>query len=230
MSLLVFRTPAAPPTSGDSMESFTHLRKGTTPRRVHADLDGLKDDELGRGGFTGRTANLYRRHDRPNFARSDRYVLSTSSPPELKPSDAADAAGAPSVVLQPPRLPHLPGRRSLEAMPFHARYVDGDLLCFVHDGAGSPRDEFGPLTYRTGDWIYLPKAWLAATALLHEHLADDRATDEFRAPAARGWGGTGRSTPRQAVIPEPAPIDDDGRGTTRCGCITGPWMASRPPR
>jgi len=35
------------------MESFVHLRKGRTPRRLHADLDGLKDDELGRGGFTG---------------------------------------------------------------------------------------------------------------------------------------------------------------------------------
>ncbi|MDT5222812.1 MAG: homogentisate 1,2-dioxygenase, partial [Mycobacterium sp.] len=49
------------------MESFVHLRKGTTPRRVHADLDGLKDDELGRGGFTGRTANIYRRHDPTAF-------------------------------------------------------------------------------------------------------------------------------------------------------------------
>ena len=28
------------------MESFVHLRKGTTPRRLHADLGGLKDDEL----------------------------------------------------------------------------------------------------------------------------------------------------------------------------------------
>ena len=42
------------------MESFVHLRKGRTPKRLHADLDGLKDDELGRGGFTGRTANIYR--------------------------------------------------------------------------------------------------------------------------------------------------------------------------
>ena len=51
------------------MESFIHLRKGKTPRRLHADLDGLKDDELGRGGFTGRTANMYRRHD-PTAYRS----------------------------------------------------------------------------------------------------------------------------------------------------------------
>jgi hypothetical protein len=35
------------------MESFVHLRKGRIPRRLHADLDGLKDDELGRGGFHG---------------------------------------------------------------------------------------------------------------------------------------------------------------------------------
>ncbi|MDT5015170.1 MAG: homogentisate 1,2-dioxygenase [Mycobacterium sp.] len=51
------------------MESFVHLRKGKTPRRLHADLDGLKDDELGRGGFTGRTANIYRRND-PTAYRS----------------------------------------------------------------------------------------------------------------------------------------------------------------
>ena len=30
------------------MESFIHLRKGRTPHRLHADLDGLKDDEFGR--------------------------------------------------------------------------------------------------------------------------------------------------------------------------------------
>ena len=49
-----------------TMESFVHLRKGRTARRLHADLDGLKDDELGRGGVTGRTTNMYRRHDFAN--------------------------------------------------------------------------------------------------------------------------------------------------------------------
>jgi pimeloyl-ACP methyl ester carboxylesterase len=52
-----------------TMESFVHLRKGRIPKRLHADLDGLKDDELGRDGFTGRTANIYRRHD-PTAYRS----------------------------------------------------------------------------------------------------------------------------------------------------------------
>ena len=43
-------------------------------------------------------------------------------------------------------------------MPFHVRHVDGDLLCFVHRGSGLLETEFGPLTYREGDWVYVPKA------------------------------------------------------------------------
>jgi homogentisate 1,2-dioxygenase len=62
------------------MESFIHLRKGRTPRRLHADLDGLKDDELGRGGFTGRTANIYRRND-PTAYRSEGPASSSPATP-----------------------------------------------------------------------------------------------------------------------------------------------------
>src|SRR5258708_38380185 len=82
-----------------TMESFVHLRKGRTPKRLHADLDGLKDDELGRGGFTGRTANIYRRHD-PTAYRSAgplRPIDVLSS--ELKLSDATDANGGPLLVF-----------------------------------------------------------------------------------------------------------------------------------
>ena len=85
------------------MESFVHLRKGRTPRRLHADLDGLKDDELGRGGFTGRTANIYRRNDPTAYRASGplRPIDVLSS--ELKPSDATDARRrAAADVLQSP--------------------------------------------------------------------------------------------------------------------------------
>jgi homogentisate 1,2-dioxygenase len=162
------------------MESFIHLRKGKTPHRLHADLDGLKDDELGRGGFTGRTANMYRRHD-PTAYRSEgplRPVDVLSS--DLKPSDATDA--------------------------------DGDLLCFVHQGTGLLQTEFGPLHYREGDWVYLPKActWRqlpdAETTLLMIEASDD-----FRVPPPGSLGRHFPFDPSQAVIPDPAPDDDDGR-------------------
>ncbi|MDT5151029.1 MAG: homogentisate 1,2-dioxygenase [Mycobacterium sp.] len=137
------------------MESFIHLRKGKTPRRLHADLDGLKDDELGRGGFTGRTANIYRRND-PTAYRSVgplRPVDVLSS--ELKPTDATDANGGPLLMFFNADCLVLLSRRS-EPMPYFVRYVDGDLLFFVHDGSGLLETEFGPLHYRVGDWVYIP--------------------------------------------------------------------------
>ena len=113
--------------------------KAEHPRRLHADLDGLKDDELGRGGLTGRTANLYRRND-PTAYRSvgplrPVDVLST----ELKPTDATDADGGPLLMFSNDDCRILLSRRH-EPMPFYARHVDGDLLCFVHQGSGAGRD------------------------------------------------------------------------------------------
>ncbi|ODQ96160.1 homogentisate 1,2-dioxygenase [Mycolicibacterium holsaticum] len=195
------------------MESFVHLRKGRTPRRLHADLDGLKDDELGRGGFTGRTANMYRRNDptayRSNGPLRPLDVLSS----ELKPSDATDAAGGPLLLFSNPDCRVSLSRRA-EAMPFYTRHVDGDLLCFVHAGSGLLETEFGPLTYRSGDWVYLPKActWRhvpdAETTMLMVE-----ATDEFRVPPPGQLGRHFPFDPSQATLPEPAPMDD-GAGPT----------------
>ena len=192
------------------MESFVHLRKGRTPRRLHADLDGLKDDELGRGGFTGRTAYMYRRHDPTAYRASGPLRPVDVLSDQLKPSDHTDAGG-PLLLFSNQDCRVLLSRRS-EPMPFHVRHVDGDLLCFVHRGSGLLETEFGPLTYREGDWVYLPKActWHqlpdSETMLLMIEAAD-----EFRVPPPGQLGRHFPFDPSQATIPEPAPIDDDGR-------------------
>jgi homogentisate 1,2-dioxygenase len=202
------------------MESFVHLRKGTTPRRLHADLEGLKDDELGRGGFVGRTANMYRRND-PTAYRSVgplRPVDVLSS--ELKPSDATDAHGGPMLMFSNADCQVLLSRRS-EPMPFFVRYVDGDLLSFVHEGSGLLETEFGPLRYRTGDWIYIPKActWRQIPDSPGGQERSDsgkgsstwlmvQATDEFRVPPPGTLGRHFPFDPSQTVIPDPQPIDD----------------------
>src|SRR5271163_2678134 len=127
MSLSVSAVPETVATLEPAMESFIHLRKGKTPRRLHADLEGLKDDELGRGGFTGRTANMYRRHD-PTADRSIgplRPVDVLSG--ELKPGDATYATGGPLLLFSNPECRIMLSRRS-EPMPFYTRHVDGDLL------------------------------------------------------------------------------------------------------
>jgi len=130
---------------------------------------------------------------------------------DLKPSDATDAACTPLLLFSNGDCRISLSRRG-EAMPFYTRHVDGDLLCFVHTGAGLLETEFGPLRYRVGDWIYLPKACTGrqvpdaeATLLMVE------ATDEFRVPPPGPLGRHFPFDPSQATIPEPAPIDDDGR-------------------
>lgn len=197
------------------MESFTHLRKGKTPRRVHADLDGLKDDELGRGGFTGRTANIYRRNDPTAFRAVGPLRPVDVLASELKPSDATDAAGTPLLLFSNNACRIFLSRRS-EAMPFHVRYIDGDLLCFVHQGSGRLETEFGPLTYRTGDWIYIPKActWRQSPESESTWLMIE-ATDEFRVPPAGPLGRHWPFDPSQAVIPEPEVLEVNPAGEGR---------------
>ncbi len=193
------------------MESFVHLRKGTTPRRLHADLDGLKDDELGRGGFTGRTANFFRRHDPTAYRAAGPLRPVDVLADQLKPGDAADAAGAPLLLFSNPDCRILLSRRS-EPMPFFVRWVDGDLLCFVHQGHGRLETEFGPLDYRAGDWVYLPKActWRHVPSTEGAWLMIE-ATDEFRTPPPGPLGRHWPFDPAQAVIPEPAPVGEDDR-------------------
>src|SRR5947209_8229671 len=208
MSLSVF---CPPPARSRPMESFVHLRKGKTPRRLHADLDGLKDDELGRGGFTGRTANMYRRHDPTAYRAVGPLRPIDVLAGELKPSDSTDADGGPLLMFGNDDCRILLSRRN-DPMPFYTRHVDGDLLCFVHRGTGLVETEFGPLRYREGDWVYVPKActWRqvpdAETTLLMIE-----AGDEFRVPPPGALGRHFPFDPSQATIPEPGPIDDDGR-------------------
>jgi homogentisate 1,2-dioxygenase len=213
------------------MESFVQLLKGTMPRRMHADLDGLKDDELGRGGFTGRTANLLRRNDPTAFRSTGPLRPVDCLAGQLAPADATDPAGAPLLLFSNADCRVLLSRRT-EDMPFYARYVDGDLLCFVHEGSGRLETEFGPLNYRAGDWVYIPKGctWrqLPSGGQERSDGGQERsdsgketggqgtwlmieATDEFRKPASSQLGRHWPFDPGLVGIPEPEALESDGR-------------------
>ena len=203
------------------MESFVHLRKGKTPHRLHADLDGLKDDELGRGGFTGRTANIYRRHD-PTAYRSVgplRPVDVLSS--ELKPSDATDANGGPLLMFSNDDCRILLSRRH-EPMPFYTRHVDGDLLCFVHRRRRSAGDRVRAAALPGGRLGLHPEGvHLAPGALTQrDDAADDRGQRRVPGAAARArWAGTSRSTRRRPPSPSRRRSRTTAATSTRSGSI-----------
>jgi homogentisate 1,2-dioxygenase len=194
------------------VESFIQLRRGTTPRRIHADLDGLKDDELGRGGFTGRTAHLYRRHDPTAFRVEGPLAGTDVTTDVLSPADATDPSGEPLLLFSSADCRISLSKRPV-APPFYVRNVDGDELHFVHRGTGKFVTEFGELGYRPGDYVYIPKA------TTYRQFPDDpdtcvlviEAADEFRVPEA---GLLGRHFPFDSalvVIPEAGVVEDDGR-------------------
>ena len=193
------------------MESFIQLRRGETPRRVHRDVGQLKDDELARSGFTGRTAHLYRRNDPTRFrAEGDLGGVDTDTF-GLNPADQHDPAGEPLLMFHNADC-RLSLSRRAEAAPFHTRNVDGDELIFVHAGTGHFETEFGRLPYRAGDYVYIPKG------TTYRQVPEDRAhlllieaTDEFRVPEA---GTLGRFFPFDSslvTVPEVEEFPDDGR-------------------
>ncbi|GAB2826154.1 homogentisate 1,2-dioxygenase [Actinocorallia aurea] len=195
------------------MESFIQYRKGTTPRHVHRDLDGLKDDELGRMGFVGRQAQLYRRND-PTAYRYEGPIRPTDAlVGDLEPTDLADPEGAPVTLLSNADVRFRLSRRSA-AMPFFARNVSGDELFFVHRGTGVFQTEFGAIPYEPGDWVLLPKAVTyrqvpdaggAAGAFL---IVETR--DELTVPKPGILGRHFPFDPSTVFVPEPEVLTDGG--------------------
>ncbi|MFW0783405.1 homogentisate 1,2-dioxygenase [Gordonia sp. CPCC 206044] len=193
------------------MESFIQHRKGRTPRQVHRDVEDLKDDELGRYGFTGRTAHLYRRNDPTQYrAVGDLGGLDRQTY-DLTPTDQIDPAGEPLLMFYNDDCRILLSRRS-ETAPFYTRNVDGDELIFVHAGTGHFETEFGKLAYRPGDYVYIPKGTTYRQIPEDQcHFLIIEAVEEFRVPEA---GVLGRFFPFDsslAVVPEAEAFPDDGR-------------------
>ncbi len=193
------------------MESFIQHRKGRTPRQVHRDVEDLKDDELGRSGFTGRAAHFYRRNDPTQYRAVGELTGLDRQTFDLTPTDQIDPAGEPLVMFYNDDCRISLSRRQ-EVAPFYTRNVDGDELLFVHESTGEFETEFGRLPYRAGDYVYIPKG------TTYRQIPDGasllviiEATEEFRVPEA---GVLGRFFPFDSslvVVPEAEVFPDDGR-------------------
>lgn len=194
------------------MESFVQYRKGRTPARIHADLDGLKDDELGRNGFFGRQAQLYRRWA-PAATRSqgvlkERHIQTTG----LDAADLTDPRGQPLLLLSNSDCRIFVSRRSLP-MPFWTAHIDGDTVFFTHRGTGRIETEFGPLHYSPGDYVYIPKATVFRVVPDESDtlMLVIESVEELRIPETSVLGRHYPYDSTMVRIPEPEAMDDDGR-------------------
>lgn len=186
------------------MKSFVQFNKGRTPRQAHVDLDGLKDDELGRDAFQGRHAQLYRRHDPTRYRAGGRLRQRRFRPDRVPLPDAADPAAEPQRLLYNDDCQvFLSGRAA--PMPHYRRNVDGDEVHFVHRGEGHVETEFGPIPFEPGDYVVIPKAvthrWVPTTTDNLFFIAET--VGELQVP---DYGLFGRHTPYDPTlvfVPDP---------------------------
>jgi homogentisate 1,2-dioxygenase len=203
------------------MRTLIQFSRGKTSKQAHRDLpdagsDGslLKDDELTRHGFDGREAVLYRTNDPTVFRTEGRFKSTSALLGDIKTDDLTDPRGNPQRLYYNADATIWLSRRA-ESMPYFRRNVDGDECWFVHEGSGTVETEFGPIAYRKGDYVVVPKA------ITHRWLVDGRAAGEgadetilfgvetvgeLRAPNYAGLGRHAPFDPDVIRVPEPKPV------------------------
>ena len=194
------------------------LSKGKVAKQAHVGLpSGTYEEEHGREAFEGRASHLYRTHPPTAWIRIEgdlrprAYDLNG-----LKTADMTDAAGEWAPVLHNEDLAIFVSRRT-EPMPYYLRDADGDLCYFVHHGTGLLETDYGPLRYRDGDYLVLPKG------TTHRIVPDEGETflyaiegrGEYRLPDKGLLGRHALFDPGVIETPEPEPHDEEGEFDVR---------------
>jgi homogentisate 1,2-dioxygenase len=190
--------------------------EGQTSRQAHADLPhGTYEREIGRDGFFGPAAHIYHRHPPTGW---------TSFEGPLKPRafDAKAAARAGTPLEGATLLTNAHCAIAIwscnEAMPHLVRDADGDLLLFVHQGAGELFCDFGHMPYRDGDYILLPRGtmWRIEPSVTTTALQIEARNGGFKLPD-RGLLG-----PHAQF--DPAALETPALDETFAGQRNGEWI------
>src|SRR5919109_3189561 len=188
-------------------------RKGKASRQAHVDLpEGTVEEEHGRQAFTGRASHLYRTAPPTAWVKVEGprrpWAFACN---RLTPPDQTDPEGDPLLVLSNEDLAVLVSRRSAP-MPYFVRDADGDVVYFVHRGEGTLETDYGPLSFRTGDYLIVPKG----TTHRLTPTTDDtflyviEGRGEYRLPDKGILGKHALFDPGVLETPQPDPHDEEG--------------------
>ena len=180
--------------------------QGTHSRQAHADMpDGTFEREVSKEGFFGPAAFFHHRHPPTGWVnfegplRPRAFNLAALNEPAASPWEAPRVLGNAHLEV---RFWKLAG-----PMPALARDADGDLLLFVHQGAGDLYCDYGHLAFEAGDYIYLPRGtmWRLAPAGEAALLTIEATGESFSLPDRGVLGPTAVFDP--AMLDTPA-MDD----------------------
>ena len=130
--------------------------QGLHSRQAHADLpEGTYEREMSKEGFFGPAAFLY--HKRPPTGWSSFEGPLRPRAFDLAALNAAEPSPWNAPIVLSNAACEMRFWKLAQAMPGLARNADGDMLLFVHQGAGDLFCDSGRLTYEPGDYLYLPR-------------------------------------------------------------------------
>lgn len=131
-------------------------REGETSAQAHADLPaGSFEREIGRDGFYGPAAHIYHRHAPTGWSA----IEGPNRPRAFNAVAAAQDTAEPfrGALLLSNANCRIALWKVAEVMPRLQRNGDGDVLLFIHQGAGALFCDFGHLSYGEGDYLLLPR-------------------------------------------------------------------------
>ncbi|MCA9676567.1 MAG: homogentisate 1,2-dioxygenase [Myxococcales bacterium] len=179
--------------------------RGRVAAQAHVALpDGTVEEEYAREGFFGRYAHLYRRHAPVGWTRIEGPLRPRAY--DLRELVTADDYLASRHLVLGNDDVRLRFATVSSPMPYYFRNADADELLFVHAGAGRLETDFGPLAYRDGQYLLIPRGTahrLAPTSTTQLLIVE--ASSEIRFPDKGMLGQHALFDP--AVIEVPSPED-----------------------
>jgi len=195
------------------MDGIPQWVRGVTSRQAHVGLPpGTVEEEHGRSGFYGSASHLYRLHAPTDWVAVD-------GPAAHHAYDTSRLTGAgdlwPTLLLGNQHTSIAWWRVPVGGRPEFLRDSDGDVLCFVHAGAGVLRTEYGPLHYRTGDYLILPRGttFRFEPTGPTELLVVEAVESQYRLPDRGMLGRHALFDPAVIEVPEAEAIDEAGEHT-----------------
>ncbi|MCF8057960.1 MAG: homogentisate 1,2-dioxygenase [Bacteriovoracaceae bacterium] len=134
------------------MESFK--ASGTYTKQAHVKIpDGLYEEEHGRKGFFGRVSHLYHENPPVNWKNIEGDLKPRCLPPVFNQSLAKNRFT--TILANKDCLISI--AHYDKDFDHFFRNADHDELYFIHEGVGRVETTFGPLDYKKGDYINIPR-------------------------------------------------------------------------
>jgi homogentisate 1,2-dioxygenase len=187
------------------MEGVPRWERGVVSRQAHVALpDGTVEEEHGRSGFFGPASHLYRLHPPTDWV--------TVTGPAAHRAYSTGQVGSPDDRWPTPLLANGDVNIGVWHVASTAaellRDADGDLLAFVHNGHGVLATEYGPLRYRPGDHLVVPRGTTFRVEPDEDtHLLTVEAHgSSYRLPDRGMLGRHAIFDPGVLEVPEPDPV------------------------